>query len=268
MPAKRGCSRVDQLGQLGLAARGRHRQRRDRHPVADPDAGVAGEQQVGQRVDEEVVGGQQGGDQPEAAAHLVVADAGGRGTASAPRARPRRAAGAGSAHRVAEVQLAAARSRSPRSRASSLASVSVSRSVRYSTSTSRSRSACGERVVLVLRPRHPRDAVEEQAVVVARGQPLQLRSGPVEHDGPETCRPRSRRRGGALLAMRAPYRSGLRPESAYDVRRRARRWWRRRVPDTPPRRCSGARAGRRSAATRARPRRPVRSPPAAPRAHR
>ena len=48
---------VDQLGQLGLAAPGRHRQRGDGHAVADPDAGVAGEQQVGQRVDEEVVAG-------------------------------------------------------------------------------------------------------------------------------------------------------------------------------------------------------------------
>ena len=59
---------VDQLGQLGLAAPGRHRERGDRHPVADPHAGVAGEQQVGQRVDHEVVVGEQAGDQPEAAA--------------------------------------------------------------------------------------------------------------------------------------------------------------------------------------------------------
>ena len=50
---------VDQLGQLGLALARRHRQRGDRDPVAHPDAGVAGEQQVGQRVDEEVVAGQQ-----------------------------------------------------------------------------------------------------------------------------------------------------------------------------------------------------------------
>ena len=51
---------VDQLGQLGLALAGRHRQRGDRDPVADPHAGVAGEQQVGQRVDEEVVAGRAG----------------------------------------------------------------------------------------------------------------------------------------------------------------------------------------------------------------
>ena len=46
---------VDQLGQLGLALAGRHGQRGDRDPVAHPHRGVAGEEQVRQRVDEEVV---------------------------------------------------------------------------------------------------------------------------------------------------------------------------------------------------------------------
>src|SRR3954464_11874952 len=55
---------VDELGQLGLALAGRHRQGGDRHPVADPDAGVAREEQVGQRVDEEVVVGEQAGHEP------------------------------------------------------------------------------------------------------------------------------------------------------------------------------------------------------------
>ena len=50
---------VDQLGQLGLALAGRHGQRGDRHPVAHPHRRVAGEQQVRQRVDQEVVVGQQ-----------------------------------------------------------------------------------------------------------------------------------------------------------------------------------------------------------------
>ena len=66
---------VDQLGQLASRARGPASPASDRDPVAHPDAGVAGEQQVGQRVDQEVVAGEQRGDQPEAAAHLVVADA-------------------------------------------------------------------------------------------------------------------------------------------------------------------------------------------------
>ena len=42
-----------------------------------------------------------------------------------------------------------------------------------------------ERVVLVLGAGHPRDAVEEQLVVVARGEPLQLRPGPVQHHRPQ-----------------------------------------------------------------------------------
>ena len=97
---------VDQLGELGLALAGRHRQGRDRDPVAHPDRGVAGEEQVGQRVDEEVVVGQHRGDQAEAAAHLVVADAGGevggqlgrRGVAEQPLEV--------AAHRVAELEVA------------------------------------------------------------------------------------------------------------------------------------------------------------------
>ena len=43
----------------------------------------------------------------------------------------------------------------------------------------------GERVVLLLRTADPRDAVEEQLVVVARGEPLQLRTRSVEHHGLE-----------------------------------------------------------------------------------
>jgi hypothetical protein len=43
----------------------------------------------------------------------------------------------------------------------------------------------GERVVLLLRTADPWDAVEQQLVVVAGGEPLQLRSRPMEQDGPE-----------------------------------------------------------------------------------
>ena len=91
-----GVPAVDQLGQLGLALAGRHRQRRDRDPVAHPHRRVAGEQQVGQRVDEEVVVRQQRGDQPEPAAHLVVADARGEVRRQLGRARRRRAVPRGS----------------------------------------------------------------------------------------------------------------------------------------------------------------------------
>jgi hypothetical protein len=43
----------------------------------------------------------------------------------------------------------------------------------------------GERVVLLLRTADPWDAVEQQLVVVAGGEPLQLRARPMEKDGPE-----------------------------------------------------------------------------------
>ena len=60
-------------------------------------------------------------------------------------------------------------------------STSASSRSRCSTSTPRSVSACGEGVVLLLRAVHPRDAVEEQLVVVARGEPPQLGPGAVQH---------------------------------------------------------------------------------------
>ena len=41
----------------------------------------------------------------------------------------------------------------------------------------------GERIVLALRLGHPGQAVEQQRVVVARGQPLQFGAGPVQDDG-------------------------------------------------------------------------------------
>ena len=41
---------------------------------------------------------------------------------------------------------------------------------------------CGEGVVLLLRPGHPGQPVEEQRVVVAGGEPLQLGAGPVQDD--------------------------------------------------------------------------------------
>jgi hypothetical protein len=42
-----------------------------------------------------------------------------------------------------------------------------------------------ERVVLLLCAGEPRDAVEEQLVVVARGEAAELRPRPVQHDRPE-----------------------------------------------------------------------------------
>jgi hypothetical protein len=177
-------SGVDQLGQLGLARPCRHRQRRDRHPVPDPDAGVAREQQVGQRVDQEVVMGEQGGDQPEAAAHLVVADAGGEIAGELLRwcflEDPRQVA----AHRVAEVEPAeCCRDRVVAGlvlmqglgqQVGQVEHLDVARPQRL-----------GERVVLLLGAVDPGDPVEEELVVVARGEAFQLVAGPVQHDRPQ-----------------------------------------------------------------------------------
>ena len=71
--AESGMEGVDQLGQLSLPAPRRHRQRGDRDSVADPDAGVASEEQVGEGADQEVVGPVKGGDQTASFLHLVVA---------------------------------------------------------------------------------------------------------------------------------------------------------------------------------------------------
>ena len=176
---------VDQLGQLGLALAGRHRQRGDRDPVAHPHRRVAGEEQVGQRVDEEVVVGQQRGDQAEAAAHLVVADAGGevvrqlgrRGVAQQPLEV--------AAHRVAEVEVAQ-RLLDRVGAGVAVLLEGLGEQVGEVEHLDVAAAQLGrERVVLVLRARHPRDAVEEQLVVVARGEPLQLRPGPVQHHRPQ-----------------------------------------------------------------------------------
>ena len=67
-------------------------------------------------------------------------------------------------------------------RAAPLDSASVSRSDSSSTSTPRERSSVGERIVLRLRPGHPRQAVEQQCVVVARRQALQFGAGAVQDD--------------------------------------------------------------------------------------
>ena len=67
---------VDQAEQVGLPVPGRHGQARRGDLVADPHAGVPGEQQVGQRVDDEVVVGEHRRDQAGAARQLVDPDPG------------------------------------------------------------------------------------------------------------------------------------------------------------------------------------------------
>ena len=76
VPANRGWWRVDRPGQRRLPLAGRHRQAGDRDLVADPHARVAGEQQVGQRVDHEVVPVHEAVGQPADGRDLLVRQAG------------------------------------------------------------------------------------------------------------------------------------------------------------------------------------------------
>ena len=132
--------RVDQIGQLGLAHPGRHRQRGDRDRVPDPHARVAGEQQVRQRVDQEVLVREQRRDQP-AGADLVVPYAGHQRLGQLRRVEVGRATPAGSRAGCRRAGGPRSRRRPPRRVPPDRSSASVSSSPRYSTSTPRSRSA-------------------------------------------------------------------------------------------------------------------------------
>ena len=110
----------------------------------------------------------------------------------------------------------------------------------------------GERVVLVLRPVHPRDAVEQQPVVVARGQPAQLRPRPVQHDRAQASYFTVR------SSMRRPYLCGVRSGSCRSGTRL------RRVSARPLVRCRGhpgqGRGGAIAATVRAAAQHPERRP--------
>ncbi len=172
---------VDQLGQLRLALAGGHREAGHGHPVADPHAGVAREQQVGQRVDEEVVGAQQAGDQTVAAADLVVAHAGGQDVGEIGGGEVTQRLGEVAPQGVAEVE--AAERAGDRVVARELALEGLGEQLGEVEDLDPAvAQRLGEGVVLLLRPAHPGDAVEQQPVVVARGQSLELVAGAVEHD--------------------------------------------------------------------------------------
>ena len=214
---------VDQLGELGLALPGRHRQRGDRHPVVHPDAGVAGEEQVGQRVDEEVVGGQQAGHQAVAAADLVVADPRRQeqrqllGALVVQRLRqvgPQRVAEVQAGHRAGDRVLAGVRAlQRLGEQVGQVEHLDVTVAQRL-----------GEGVVLVLGAADPRDPVEEQLVVVAGREPLQLRTRPVQHHRSESADlavgPVAVRR---TLVRHSRKRSARAPTAAQSARTQA--WW-------------------------------------------
>ena len=97
---------VDRPGQRRLAHPGRHRQAGDGHPVADPDAGVAGEQQVRQRVDDEVVPVHEPVDQPADRSHLLVGQPGHQGGRQVGRVQPAQVGLDRAVQRLAEPRVA------------------------------------------------------------------------------------------------------------------------------------------------------------------
>jgi hypothetical protein len=174
---------VDQVEQRGLPVARGHRERRDRHPVANPHRRVAREQQVWQRVDDEVVrvvhlpherrtlGGRQ----------LLERHAGHQ------HVRERRVVHRGQmrAERVRELvpDPPPVDGRLRRGRVRTLVGQRGDQCVGEQQHLDVARpERLGERVVLLLRAVDPGDAVEEQLVVVARGQPLELGARPVEQD--------------------------------------------------------------------------------------
>ena len=174
---------VDGGGDRALPVPGGHGQRRHGHLVAHPDRGVAGEQQVGQRGDDEVPAVHHLVGQPVTAAQLVVGQAGDERAGQFLGVSPDRC-------------VVAARCSVAPSRGSSTAAAISSARADGKTAPRpaagpgaaprhHGRPAPARTVVLLLRAVHPRDAVEEQLVVVAGREPPQLVPGPVQQDGAE-----------------------------------------------------------------------------------
>ena len=199
---------VDDPRQRGLALARGHRQRRHGDVVADPHRRVAREEQVGQRVDHEVgrvvqhrhqarVGDRAGGlelveAQPR---HQHVGQRGGVEVVDVPLdpSRHRHAEPRVGEHRLDRVdaRLGHGQCLGHQVRQVQHLDAPVSHHA-------------GERIVLVLCSRDPRDAVEQQPVVVARRQPRQLgtRGGaaPPSAGGRPRWSPRAGRwRGGRVV---------------------------------------------------------------------
>ena len=153
----------------------------DRHPVGDPGRRVPGEQQVGQWGDGEVV-------------RLVHAPYQRRTLAagSSSNVMPavstvaswtaRACTGARAARRPGRCRACVRRRRAARPRCGRAGigqrvDQQVDQQQHLDPATAQH---LGERVVLVLRAVHPGDAVEQQLVVVARGESLEFRAGPVQ----------------------------------------------------------------------------------------
>jgi hypothetical protein len=172
---------IDEVGQLRLAHACGHREAGDGDTAGEPHGRVAGEQQVGQRVDEEVVGPEQARDDA-AVLDLVVAQPGRdhRGEVG------RREVG----HRGGQVVAEAITQVKCRRRALDDLLVRGGVLERLGEQLDEVEhldvviaERLGECVVLVLGPPDPRDAVEEQRVVVARCEPPELGAGSVQQHG-------------------------------------------------------------------------------------
>ena len=171
---------VDGGGDGALPVPRRHRQRRHRDLVAHPDRGVAGEQQVGQRGDDEVAAVHHPVGQAVAAAQLVVGQPRDEGAGEVLGRQVAQVCGRDALQRRPEPRVVDGRGDQlgpRRGEGQHLGEQPVE--------VQHLDAALGQRrregVVLLLRAVHPRDAVEEQLVVVARGEPPQLGPGPVQH---------------------------------------------------------------------------------------
>jgi hypothetical protein len=176
---------VDGPGQRGLPAAGRHGQAGDRRLAAHPERGVAGEQQVGQRVDDEVEPVHQLIDQATGAARagldLLVRQPRHQHLAQLARTEVGQVGGDPLAEGVAEPRIVqhSGGQRLPRGRHGQRLIQEFAQVEHLDAVPAQ---GVREGVVLLLRPAHPGDAVEQQGVVVAGGQPRELGTRPVQHD--------------------------------------------------------------------------------------
>ena len=178
--------RVDQVRQRRLAHPRRQRQRRDRHPRPDPERRVAREQQIRQRLDDEIPAVVHAAHQRQlttAERQLVERHP----RHQHPRQRPRFQRPQIRRKLLRQRQSQPSRidrRRDPMHPRRAAVRQRLGQQVREQQHLDAARfQHCGERVVLLLRLGDPRQAVEQQRVVVARGEPLQLGPRAVQDDG-------------------------------------------------------------------------------------
>ncbi len=175
---------VDRLRERGLAGPCRHGEAGDRGLVTDPQAGVAGEQQVWQRIDDEVVRVHHPVDEPAAGAQLVVGDARDECRTETGRVEAREVVRDASPQAVAEAYVG--EDGLGQLLASGLDREHIDEQVaEVEDGRAAGAQRLGEDVVLLLRPTDPRDAIEQQRIVVSGSQAGKLRSWAVEQHGVE-----------------------------------------------------------------------------------